>query len=114
MRKKTVQATAAMHRNRHGTLTVVVVLFVLLSVLGCDRKDATEEDCQVIFDRLVALELAEMGFSDAKLLELKQAEFRARYQAELSSCVGKPISPRALSCVATAQSTEEMSHECMK
>ncbi len=93
---------------------VGAALLGLLLMTGCDRSYATKEDCRAIFDRIVELELQEMGYADPELLRRRQEELKARHQGELDSCVGKIIGKHTLSCVTQARSTEELSHECMK
>lgn len=100
------------HRRRMRSLSAVLLMWV--SSLGCSREPATQQQCQLILDRIVELELAEMGFADPVLLGRTQAEVRGRYRTELEACVGKPISEDAMDCAMRAQSAEELSHDCMK
>ena len=88
---------------------------LLLGVgVGCQRDRATTEQCAMIFDRLVELELREMGFRDAELTRRRQTELRARHRDELATCVGRPLSAEAVRCVQAAESAEELSHECLR
>lgn len=80
---------------------------------ACSSSPATTEQCRVIFDRLVALELHEMGFADPALTRRKQEELAARYQAELAACVGTPLPEGAMRCVAAATTAEIVSHDCL-
>jgi hypothetical protein len=89
-------------------------LFIaLLLAFGCNEQRASEQQCHAIFDRIVEIELEELGFRDPALAALRQAELRARYQSEIARCVGQYISDQALPCVATAKTTEELSHKCL-
>ncbi|HET8932033.1 MAG TPA: hypothetical protein VFN67_01275 [Polyangiales bacterium] len=81
---------------------------------GCARERATEPQCHAIFDRIVQIELEEMGFRDAALAARRTAELRARYESAIRGCVGHDISANALTCVATAKTTEELSHKCLR
>lgn len=81
---------------------------------SCTREAATEQQCHAIFDRIVAIELEEMGFRDAALAARRTTELRARYQSAIRGCVGHDISANALTCVATAKTTEELSHKCLR
>jgi hypothetical protein len=80
---------------------------------GCAEERATAEDCGAIFDRIVALELAEMGYRDPALVERKRAELGRRLSVEVSACEGRPLSPGARACVAAATSAEEVVHRCL-
>lgn len=85
-----------------------------LMLTACVEERASREQCQMIFDRLVTLELAEMGYADPALTARRQAELASRYRKQLAACVGKPIPPDAQACVARAETTEEVSHECLR
>ena len=90
--------------------SVAVVLTVWAS--GRTSSPASAEDCAVIFERLVALELAEMGYRDPALVALRQRELSERFSAELQSCEGRSLANDALSCVREAASAEALSHDC--
>jgi hypothetical protein len=93
--------------------TYVIALLGTLCVQSCTRERATEQQCHAIFDRIVEIELEEMGFRDVALAARHKAEMRARHQSAVRSCVGRFISSRAMPCVATANTTEELSHKCL-
>jgi hypothetical protein len=90
-----------------------IALSLVLAVQACTRELATEQQCHAIFDRIVEIELEEMGFRDAALAARRKAELRARHQNALRDCVGRYISDQAMACVATAKTTEELSHKCL-
>ncbi len=89
-------------------------LLAVLLFVSCTRERATAEQCRVIFDRMVELELRELGFKDAALAKLRQDELAARYRDELSGCTGRPLPEGAMACVATATSAEDISHRCLR
>jgi len=78
-----------------------------------ETSGATPEQCRAIFDRLVEVELAEMGYQDPVLAERRQAELARRYRSEIEECVGKAIPPGAMECIASAETAEALSHECL-
>lgn len=90
----------------------MIVLVALLST--CRSELATSDDCAVILDRIVALELAEQGFVDPELTRRKQAEFARRFAAELQRCEGLSLPTGARECVARATSAEQISHDCLR
>ena len=90
-----------------------LLIAALFALSACADERASEEQCRVIFDRLVELELHAMGFEDPALEARRKAEFSVRYRRALGSCVGRRISPDAMECVATAKTTETVSHECL-
>lgn len=89
-------------------------LLALWLLASCSTDRATFADCTAIFDRIVELELQEMGYADQELLRRKQEQLRRRHQQEIASCTGKAIPAHALSCAANVSSTEELSHDCMR
>ena len=96
-----------------------VVLFFCawgMTLVACqgDATGATPEQCRAIFDRLVEVELAEMGYQDPVLTERRQAELARRYRSEIEECVGKAIPPGATECISSAETAEALSHECLR
>lgn len=92
----------------------LIAALLAVSVQSCARERATEQQCHAIFERIVEIELEEMGFRDPALAARHKAELTARYERTLRGCVGHAISERALTCVATARTTEELSHKCLQ
>ena len=88
-----------------------VFAFVMLS--ACEPQRASARQCRQIFDRLVVLELQELGFDDPALAERRQAELAARFQQELASCTGRPLKAGAMACVEAANNSEILSHDCL-
>lgn len=91
-----------------------LALVAALVVAACASERATPADCTVIFDRIVALELAEMGYRDPALAERKRAELARRLAPELARCEGRRIGEGARACVAAATSAEELVHRCLR
>ena len=87
---------------------------LLVCALGCERVRASRAQCELIFERLITLELAEMGFQDPALTARWVKRLRARYRAELDECVGRAIPPEAMRCLKEAKTIEVMSHECLR
>jgi hypothetical protein len=81
---------------------------------GCSTQGASIDQCRAIFDRLVTIELEEMGFRDPALADFARAELSARHRAEVATCVGRRLPPNAMSCVMTAGNAETVSHECLR
>jgi len=85
----------------------------LTALSACSTQHATPEQCRAIFDRLVVLELYEMGFQDPALATIRQEELAKRYQDEIDSCVGRPLPTGAMECIAKAKDAESLSHDCL-
>ena len=91
-----------------------VLISLLVYGAGCERTGATRAQCEVIFERLISLELTEMGFKDPALTARWVKRLRARYRAELDECVGRAIPPEAMRCLKQAKTVEVVSHECLR
>jgi hypothetical protein len=99
----------------HAALRLALVSMVgATGVLACDHQPAQREDCQVIFERIVEIELREMGLRDPELTKRKQADLARRYADVIGECEGRALPPGALDCLRRARSTEELSHVCLK
>jgi hypothetical protein len=86
----------------------------LLFASGCRRHVVTAPECEKILDRIVDLELHELGFRDPVLAQRKEVELRRTLAAELHQCEGVRVREGALECVATAATVEEISHRCLR
>jgi hypothetical protein len=89
-------------------------LWAIALLPGCDPEGASMDQCQAIFERLVTIELEEMGFRDPALAALTREQLSKRHQAEIATCVGRRLSANAMSCVTTAHDAEAVSHECLR
>ena len=93
--------------------TIRLLLVTALCLCACSERAATRADCQLILDRVITIELGELGYHDLALTHRKQQELRSRLRTRLDACVGRPIAPDANVCIASAQTTEELSHRCL-
>jgi hypothetical protein len=89
-------------------------LGLLIVQQGCQPTAASRGDCEAVLGRIIAIELRELGYRDPALLELKRRELARRFETDLQACVGRPLSPDAMRCVAEANSTEAISHVCLR
>jgi hypothetical protein len=87
---------------------------LVLATVACSEPRATAEDCGVIFDRIVELELEEMGYRDPALAERRRNELRRTLASELQRCEGRRLAPTALACVREAKSAEQLTHDCLR
>lgn len=84
------------------------------SLFGCQERESTRAQCEEIFERLIVLELQEMGYHDPALARRWVTRLRSRYRAELSECVGRSLPDDAMTCIHTAKTAEVLSHECLR
>jgi hypothetical protein len=97
---------------RPGRLAPLLLMLTLAA--GCAPRRATLEECGELLDRVVALELEELGYRDPALVARRQRELRSRLAEDQRQCVGRRLVPRALECARAARSAEELSHRCLK
>ncbi len=90
------------------------VVGLALALAGCQHAHASREDCEAIFERIVALELEEMGFRDAVLVERRRAALEAEHRASIDECIGRPMPEGALACVRSAPNVEALLHDCLE
>jgi hypothetical protein len=95
-------------------MRTLLAWWALAMVLGCSREVASPEDCRLILDRIVEVELRERGYRDAVLLERKKEELRRLLSPELRRCEGRGLRGNAIDCVRKASSNEEISHRCLR
>lgn len=89
-------------------------LVSLALCMGCRGQRATAEDCGAIFDRIVFLELQELGYRDPALAERRRAELRRLLAEDLKRCEGRALPASARACVGEAKTAEELTHRCLR
>jgi hypothetical protein len=94
-----------------GPLAVTFPL-ALLS-LGCG-KEATPEDCERIVVRMAELELRANRVTDPVLVAQQVAATKDSFKKRaLEECVGRQISAKAMDCIASAKTSDEILGECL-
>jgi hypothetical protein len=98
-------------------LTVNVMRLAMLLVCGagavasavaCGRA-ATEEDCRVIFEKNVEVEMRSLEKADEATIEKKKKDLLQSFEGDLRQCVGKRITSSVLNCIKSARTSAEMS-----
>jgi hypothetical protein len=102
----------SLHRRSRARVLLVAAA-ALFALPACGRTAATPADCAAILDRIVGLELSELGFRDPVLAARKGAELRLTLGPELRRCDGVRLREGAMDCVRRASTTEEISHTCL-
>jgi len=89
-----------------------IVLFACLALAGCGRK-ATREDCDVVVDKNVELQLKALGVVDPATVAKRRDEMRASMKDDIDKCVGKRVTDGMISCVKNAETTEKID-KCLR
>jgi hypothetical protein len=84
-----------------------------LLAAGCGRP-ATQAECDEIVGRIAELELHESGSSASADVQKQVAETKQAFQEKSKrECVGRRITSRALGCVRSAKTAEEIVRVCL-
>jgi len=104
-----------MTRRRHtGIRLASLVVGALLAASGCHRRAASAADCDAILNRLVDLELTESGYGDPVVRARWQADLARRFAPDLARCRGLAVSTDLPGCLASARTSEEITHRCLE
>jgi hypothetical protein len=87
----------------------------LALLVGCGHP-ASDKECQEIVERIATLELEKTnGTTDAKSLGAQVDETKkALAMNTLKDCVGKRITDKAMQCVRTASSSQQIIDDCFR
>lgn len=84
--------------------------FLLVCASGCGRP-ATRAECDEIVERIAELELSARGLKGDNADEVKATK-DALEKTTLRDCVGRRLSDKAMACVRSAKSTQQIVGEC--
>ena len=91
----------------------MLALALLVTLLpGCGRK-ATREDCELVVDRNVELQLKALGVLDPVVVAKRRTEMRASMEKDIEECVGKRVTDSMMTCVKQAESAEKID-KCLR
>lgn len=96
----------------HRVRLFLFLLLLVPSLAGCGRK-ATRQDCELVVDRNVELQLKQMGVADPSTVAKRTEEMRASMRDDIDKCVGKRVTEGMMACVKTAQSAEAID-KCLR
>jgi hypothetical protein len=83
--------------------------------LGCGHP-ASDKECQEIVERIATLELEKnAGTNDAKAVGAQVDETKKALATNtLKDCVGKRITERAMQCVRSAKTSQQIVDDCFR
>lgn len=85
---------------------------MMLALLGCGRK-ATLEDCQMVVDRNVEVEMKRQKVTDSAQIDKRKTEIRKELEPLVKECVGKRVTDSMMKCVKNADTSAAID-ECMR
>ena len=84
-----------------------------VTLVGCGRP-ATEEECLEILRRTAELEM-QGRLGDKTLIEAEVQSIEESMRSQMTKkCVGKRITEKALACVRTAKTSQELAEDCFR
>jgi hypothetical protein len=89
-----------------------VVVAVAPILVGCGRK-ATHEDCQVVVDKNVELQLKALGVTDPAIVAKRRDEMHAAMKDDIDKCVGKRVTDGMMNCVRNAETADKID-KCLR
>ena len=98
-----------------STRTVLGLLggMAVSAVLAACGRPATQQDCELIIDRNVELQMKQMQITDPATIEKRKNEIRQQMGDQLKGCVGKRVTNGMMACVKQAQSADEID-QCLR
>jgi hypothetical protein len=82
-------------------------------LVGCGRP-ATQAECDEIVGRIAELEIRDTAPAASAEVQKQVAETKQAFQAKSKrECVGRRITSRAIGCVRSAKTAEEIVHVCL-
>jgi hypothetical protein len=92
---------------------LAIIIAAVVFALGCGRR-ATHEDCELIVNRSVELELRDGRESDPRAIAEREAEVRAALDGEIKSCeTDRRVTDKTMACVRSASTTQELD-KCLR
>ena len=88
------------------------MLVGLVALLGCGRK-ATRDDCEVVVDKNVELQLKALGVTDPAIVTKRREEMRAAMRDDIDKCVGKRVTDGMMVCVKNAETADKID-KCLR
>jgi hypothetical protein len=86
----------------------VALLFIFLGACG---RPATQQECDEIVVRVTELELKSRGVAGGDGQEVQDTKEALR-KSTLHDCVGRRISDKAMACVRSATTAQQLVNEC--
>jgi hypothetical protein len=83
-----------------------------VAAAACGRR-ATLDDCRLIVDRSVELQMRQMSLIDPSAIRKREDDVRAALQIELASCEGRRVTDRTISCVQRANTLLDLD-QCLR
>lgn len=88
------------------------LLVVTAFLAGCGRK-ATREDCEIVVDKNVEVQLKALGVTDPGVIAKRRDEMRSSMKDDIDKCIGKRVTDSMITCVKRAENAEQID-KCLR
>jgi hypothetical protein len=85
----------------------------LLPLFSLGGRKATRQDCEVVVDKNVELQLKALGVTDPDVVGKRREEMRAAMREDIDKCVGKRVTDSMMACVKKAETAEKID-KCLR
>jgi hypothetical protein len=99
-------------RSSSPVALIASAVIAALLLPGCGRK-ATREDCEIVVDRNVELQLKALGVTDPTVVGKRRDEMRSSMKEDIDKCVGKRVTDGMMACVKSAETAEKID-KCLR
>jgi hypothetical protein len=98
---------------RRSSLPLLLSSGMALALVAACGRPATKEDCELIIDRNVELQMKQMQITDPAAIDKRKSEIRAAMSDQLKGCVGKRVTDGMMACVRKAATADEID-QCLR
>jgi hypothetical protein len=103
---------------RSGLLPLRVLAPLLLGLVvglaGCGHP-ATREECDLILDKIVELELRGQNVTDPAVIAQRKDDTRkAKGEELMQKCLGRKVTDARMACVKNAISYDQIENQCLR
>ena len=105
--------------TRQHILAFFFAIFTFSGTQGCGHP-ATADECRIIVDRIVELELKAQNVTDPaeiarrRSTSLGMGDAAATAPNLIQDCVGRHVTDRAMACVRSARKADEITERCLR
>lgn len=99
---------------RPGTLAGLAAPLLLVALAGCGHP-ATKEECDLILDKIVELELRGQNVTDPAVIAQRKDDTRkAKGEELMQKCLGRKVTDARMACVKNAVSYDQIENQCLR
>ena len=94
-------------RRINATYFALAAPGAIAFAVGCGRH-ATHEDCQLIVDRSVELQMKEMSHNEPTAIAEREQRVVAALEEQIKACETRRVTDKTMACVRSASTMKEL------